>query len=327
MIGINPEIDYLGRWFEVRRTLGIEDAIAIGRVDLSSGTVEWKEYAHAEWDGMGALSHFLESVGYGPQELLNVSHPQPNSIWKRIALAFNPFGTEKPVPTLWNNYDDSTNGESVLAWKVLSSEQSKIIENNFKDQSVSESSYFLWSLNKTVKQLLKNDDILSWFLPVNLRGPFRKSNPRANHSSGIYFNVSGSASPNDVQQKIRVQLKQNRQWGLLYQTHIGALLGPALMRYILNKTIRESRYVGSLSMLGEWPIENSVHKNANEAILICAPGSPMYPIATGVIKWKDQYTLCLRINPALQQTQQQVEDMLERWVDHLCNITDVNLIQ
>lgn len=314
----DPSIDYLGKWFTVRRSLGIEDTIVVGLADVPSQTVEWFDYAHAERDGIGALAHFLEKQGYGFQNMPVHRFPAPASFAERFRLALNPYGTEKPRSTHWRTYNEQATGASTLAWQVLTPEQSQQIDANVKDLNVSLNSYFFWRLNQLISPLIQGNDPVSWFFAVNLRGPFQKHDPESNHSSGIYFNIDHDSDASHIQAKISTQLKRQSHWGLAYQAHIGALLGSRFMRYILSQTKKRSRFAGSLSMLGDWPTNVSHNGlDPNKAVLICAPGSPMYPVATGVMLWRDRYTMCLRLNPALEISQSETEAMLQQWISLL----------
>ncbi len=312
----NPGRDYLGEWFSERRVLGIDDLIVVGAVDLSDGSVIWDRYHHADKDGIGVLSNYLEKKGYGAQKKPQQRFTPPNSFVERLRLTVNPFGNELPLATDWQHYDKERANHSTLAWQVLSVEESDLIDQNAKISAATVNSFWLWALNRTVSPLIKGGGEVSWFFPVNLRGQLKKTNPEANHSSGIYFNVTKNADSKAIQKKISTQLKRQSHWGLAYQAQIGAMLGSGFMRFVLNKSIKGSRMVGSLSMLGEWPTSRQSTNN-NEAIIICAPGSPMYPIATGVIKWNDQYTVCLRVNSVLGSTQGQTDDMLQEWIGNL----------
>lgn len=323
----NSEKDYLGAWFDVRRALGVDDTILIGRVDISQNAVEWHEYRHADYDGVGALAHFLQHIGYGRQVLPKSKFSAPQTLAEKTQLTLNPAGRHKPASVRWKSITHFQHNPNQppktadIAWRVLSPEQSKSIDVAAKNAGVSVNSFFHWALHQASLLLMDGVEEVSWFYPVNLRGAFSKQDTYANHSAGLYCNLPADATPQQVHLLLSEQLKRKSHWGLVYQAQFGALLGKRFMSRVLKANLKNGRYAGSLSVLGNWPNtlneSDQREKLAREAILICAPGSPSYPISTGIIRWGDRYTLCLKLNPVLQNNAYSADAVLEQWQSRL----------
>ena len=56
--------DYISMWFDVRKELGISDAMSIGPMNKSSGDIRWNTFSHSKMDGIGGIATILRDQGY-----------------------------------------------------------------------------------------------------------------------------------------------------------------------------------------------------------------------------------------------------------------------
>lgn len=312
----HPDRDALGRWFRFRKEWGIDDSILIGRLPNHSDQVQWQSYAHEHYDGIGAFAHALAQQGYRVTELPRNTRIETPSLRRKLKTLIKPMGKQALPQTLWRQFHEpefpllQTNDspeQSVddlgqdIAWQVLSIQESERLEARAQSQNVSINSYLFWGLNRAIgSRFIKAECQYSWFYPINLRSDwFRNNNVLANHSTGIYFNTHANANAESIHSAIKAQLEYGGHYGLFYQGHLGLLLGDAVAQRLYRPALKQ-RMTGSLSAIGQWPpAPEDQEKAGREAWLLCAPGSPMYPISTGVIHWLNRYTICLKINPCL----------------------------
>ncbi len=294
----SSDIDYLGKWFKARVELGVDDTIMLGKVNLNSGLVDWMQYSHREFDGVGVMAHALEANGY-PQQEMPISRHQRPAWYKLIGSTLNIFGSQRPLSTQWKVKEPvADNSVMYPAWRVLSAKEKAGIDRYSKEQGVSTNAYLFWCLNKVVAtSLIKSNSDFTWFYPTNMRGPFIKSNRYGNHSSGVYINSDSDIDLTAFSERCKDQLRENRHWGLLIQGHLGTLFGDRVVRRLYSQASTKRVYAGSYSALGKWP--RSAAAIENEVWVICAPGSPSYPVSTGVIEWGESVTFCLKLHPSI----------------------------
>lgn len=314
---LNKERDVLGAWFKLRREIGLPYNISLGHYRNETGQVTWVDYPHYQFDGVGVLAFHLQQHGYTNIHLPINTHLTPLPLNKKIRLTINPYQNEKPIPAEWRCYDFSKGSNSTdIAWQVLTPQQSDFLEIQAAQHKVSVNSFLFWGLNQICfEYLLNKDSYAPWFYPVNMRSPILKQvSPYANGSCGIYLNLKKEDSTQSLHKKIKQQLKMQSYWGLYYQGRIGMSFGTTVAKKLFAKTMLSARHVGSLSALGTWQAERPSCKPDDEAYLICAPGSPMYPISTGVIKLHSRYTICLRLNHAVVDDSTDEQTLLASWL-------------
>ena len=177
-----------------------------------------------------------------------------------------------------------------------------------------------WALNRALGELmLQPGKKYRWFFPINLRGAIAFGHPERNHASGIEIIGWPEMSPGDLRQVIKEETGRGMHWGLWYLAQIGRFIGRSGVRWVYSKLQGSSQFVGSFSILGELPFKEPGNppEDPTKSWVACGPGSPSYPVSTGVLLWHGSLSLSLLLQPNICDDQSVSDAVLHRWRDIL----------
>jgi hypothetical protein len=316
--------DYISMWFDVRKELGISDAMSIGPMNKSSGDIQWNTFSHSKMDGIGGIATILRDQGYPCKNLPISREKSEPSSWQLYKLNKLQKKNNKieskytPSKTIrWkNNFPCSNDNSADIVNAYFDKETTLLIKRNAKKNRVAFSTFLMWSLNKAIADnLIDGNQNYYWFYPVNLRGAISLENDTSNYSSGITICLNNYITPKQLQQEIKHKIKLKEHWSTWKLAHIGKLIGKPGVRYIYKSISKKNFYAGSFSYLGAWPLqENNIPAENNDEVWVsCGIGTKNYPVSTGIMEWHGQLTLGLKLHPMICQDIKLTEKCLHDW--------------
>ncbi|MFT7109153.1 MAG: hypothetical protein ACI843_000811 [Psychrobacter glaciei] len=321
--------DYIAMWFDVRKELGISDAMSIGPMNKVSGDVVWNTFSHSKMDGIGGIATILREKGYPCLNLPKSGEKSEPSSWqiykiKKQERKENKLSNSSATPPKtirWKkNYPCSNDNSADIVNAYFDKETTLHIKRNAKINRVAFSTYLIWSLNKSIAEnLIEGKQDYYWFYPVNLRGAISLNNDTSNYSSGITICLNNDITPKEIQQEIKAKIKLKEHWSMWKLAHIGKLVGKPGVRYLYNSISKKNFYAGSFSYLGAWPLQedNTPSENQDEVWISCGIGTKNYPVSTGIMEWHGQLTLGLKLHPMICQDVTLTEKCLNDWKNNL----------
>lgn len=321
-------------WFDVRKELGISDAMSIGPMNKVNGDIQWNTFSHSKMDGIGGIATILRKQGYPCSNLPQSGEKSEPSSWQIYKLSKldkkekkKNNNTYTPSKTIrWkNNYSCSNDNSAEIVNTYFDKETTLQIKKNAKKNRVAFSTFLVWSLNKAIAEnLIDGNQNYYWFYPVNLRGAISLSSDTSNYSSGITVCLNNEITPKQLQQEIKKKIKLKEHWSTWKLAHIGKLVGKPGVRYLYNSISQKNFYAGSFSYLGSWPLAGDKNpvENKDEVWVSCGIGTKNYPVSTGIMEWHGQLTLGLKLHPMICQDVALTKKCINDWKNNL--IEDVN---
>lgn len=315
--------DYIAMWFDVRKELGINDDMSMGKINKKNGSIQWEQFSHSKMDGVGGVATVLRKHGYPCKNLPISSEKQAPSLWQlyKLAKEFKKNNDIQPKNIRWKTtYSCSNDNSAPIENHYFTSEETALIKKNAKKNRVAFSTFLMWSLNKSIADnLLEKNQHYYWFYPVNLRGAVQLSSDTSNYSSGVNACLHNNITPKALQQEIKSKLKSKEYWSTWKSAHIGKYVGKAGVRYLYNKISQKNFYAGSFSFLGSWPLKEDLGEknNEDEVWVSCGIGTKNYPVSTGIMEWNGQLTLGLKLHPMICQDIAVTQKCLDDWKNNL----------
>ncbi|CCK74499.1 hypothetical protein OLEAN_C03230 [Oleispira antarctica RB-8] len=319
-----PAKDYIAMWFDVRKELGISDAMNIGPMNKANGNTQWHTFSHSKMDGIGGIATILREQGYPCQRLPQSGEKSEPSAWKLYKLSKSERKKKKSNNTYtpyksirWkNNFSCGNDNTAEIVNAYFDNESTLQIKKNAKKNRVAFSTFLMWALNKAIADnLIEGNQNYYWFYPVNLRGAISLGSDTRNYSSGINICLNNYITPKQLQQEIKDKIKLKEHWSTWKLAHIGKLVGKPGIRYIYNSISKKNFYAGSFSYLGAWPLqgEKNPTENKSEVWVSCGIGTKNYPVSTGIMEWHGQLTLGLKLHPMICQDVALTQKCLSDW--------------
>ncbi|MBQ0730644.1 MAG: hypothetical protein KBT75_08080 [Oleispira antarctica] len=319
-----PAKDYIAMWFDVRKELGISDAMNIGPMNKANGNTQWHTFSHSKMDGIGGIATILREQGYPCQRLPQSGEKSEPSAWKLYKLSKSERKKKKSNNTYtpyksirWkNNFSCGNDNTAEIVNAYFDNESTLQIKKNAKKNRVAFSTFLMWALNKAIADnLIEGNQNYYWFYPVNLRGAISLGSDTSNYSSGINICLNNYITPKQLQQEIKDKIKLKEHWSTWKLAHIGKLVGKPGIRYIYNSISKKNFYAGSFSYLGAWPLqgEKNPTENKSEVWVSCGIGTKNYPVSTGIMEWHGQLTLGLKLHPMICQDVALTQKCLSDW--------------
>lgn len=321
VINSRKNTDYIAMWFDVRKELGISDAMSIGRLNKLNGVIDWKQYPHSKMDGLGGVATMLREYGYPCYPLpVGRDNSEPSFLNALLASLKEKKDSHSKSISWKKNYICGYDNEAVINTHFFTENETKQIKANGKKRKVALSTYILWALNKSIADnLLSSKQSYFWFYPVNLRGAVEGKGDTSNFSSGVNVCVSNDIHARDLQSRIREKLRSSEYWMTWKLAHIGRFIGMQGVRSLYKKMSEKNFYAGSFSYLGSWPLkdESNPKKDENEAWVTCGIGTKNYPVSTGVMEWYGQLSLGLKLHPWIANDERIGKKCLSDWKNNL----------
>ncbi|MDX1805136.1 MAG: hypothetical protein R3292_13785 [Alcanivorax sp.] len=309
--------DYIGMWYRARARHGVDDTIMVKVLDAQGDTLQSFGLRHRDHDGIGVLFRFFRQHGMAlpPMPVSRESRPPP--WWRRLTGQVRGLPpVHSPIP--WRHFEDR-DGLASMQSLCLSQQQTATLLQRLQRKGVSLSAALLCGLQRAVDDTLLDHPVRgSWLYPVNMRGAVPMACDEMNLSSAFYTSVSAAESPRIVADRLRRQLRANLHWRMWHLARIGRFIGRAGVNWLSDRMANGPRHLGSLSNLGHWQVDMASGGFPDTAVMaICAPGSPAYPVANGVMIVNGRMTLSMKLHQSLGAGAATARSCLQRWQFHL----------
>jgi hypothetical protein len=314
--------DWVGAWFPIMESLGEDTRIPFGRFERDSNSIEWIRIPHEQVDGVGGLTRLLDARGWRVGPMPEKKEARPNSLGLAVCfLRYQPM--VRPRSTAWRVYDYSKRGATTgIHWRIFARDETDRLRAKANNSGASLNSFLLAALNESATALFLKPESRStlWWIPVNMRGLARRTDPASNHSSYIGVNLARGSLPADVHQAIKTQLARRMHWGSWMGIHIGAVIGVSGMRRIMRfyeKT--QNCWMGTFTNLGDWPPPGYAPPAEGDSSgwTVSSTVTVSHPIGAACMTWDGQLTLTLQVHPALTIDDAQVKSLFEEWIKRL----------
>lgn len=314
--------DWVAAWFPIMEALGEDTRIPFGRYDPSTRTMEWLRIPHEEVDGVGGLTNLLAARNWKTGPLPRRTEPRPN--WWNLAVSFVRYQPwVQPRSTAFLAYDYSKRGETCgIRWRVFEREETLKLRTQAERHGVSLNSFLLSALNTAATSLFlrPGSPTAFWWIPVNMRGAARKSDPASNHSSYLGVKLSAGMPAREVHHAIKLQLARRMHWGSWMGIHIGAFIGLRGMYWIMRQYEKKRNcWMGTFTNLGEWPPPGYEPPPEGDRCgwAVSSTVTVSHPIGAACLVWDGRLTLTLQIHPALTTDPEVVQVALDAWINQL----------
>ncbi len=304
--------DWVGTWFHLIEKRGIPIHVVLGSCEPGSDQItKFKDYSHADYDGVGLVVEHLREQGLKPQvpTLPDIYRRSWRTLFAGLIanLRFVPVFSAK-----WKVMDYSPTRPKeygLFAHQVLSREDSQQIFAASKIAGVSVNAQLLWALDKTLREhWVPDSGPFFWMLPINMRVDSQKKTDTSNHASWIWVDTLGAHSAIQIQNQIKKRLSDGFHWGAWVALNIGKLIRIRGMNFLLNQAEKiNERWVGTFSNLGSWNIDS-------DPLVVIIPTPPTTPISVGCISINKRLGLSLHVHPNLKVNQLQLDQWLQAWV-------------
>jgi hypothetical protein len=282
----------------------------------ADGSIRWVLYDHAEADGVGILASMLEQEGSPVPPLPAMRHttaPGTFASLRHVAQYLRASGGRSAPWTA--SWDPCHRAEPELSWAILDTATTEALSCHARSQGGSLNSLLLWGLHQTPTLWSKGRPLSGvWGVPVNLRGPVRLSNPRANHVSEMPIALDAHATLSEIHATIRAGLQQGLYWAPYWVLQqVGRLPDAGLDRFAAARLRRKPEHrFGGLSFLGAWSGSDAILGRA-----FAPPVDQSLPIGGGALIYNGRLTLGVRLCGALQREGIDTRAVLARWLRSL----------
>lgn len=324
--------DPVGLWYIARAQRGISDNNWFGivtRDERDNETLQWHTVAHRHADGIGALTQLLQRRGY--------------------SAGRTPVGRDRVAPSLreaLRHWQQARHQQELathvdIRWRLLDASRAKH-PHNAPPQTVffssaeytalrhaanhagaSATNWLAWSLDRALRRtLVEPDSPLRWVFPVNLRGAVQAAAPHMNHCGGLALVMQEHTVAADIATQLRARFALSEHWRNWWLLNLGRVIGQrgVNLAWALTREAPGS-WAGSYSNLGAWPLQGMTlpdcavaQRGAAVTGAICAsPGSPAYPVSTGIVEWQGRLALACRVHPVADEDGQAAARLLAAW--------------
>jgi len=316
-----PEEDPIRPWFEVLESMGEYTGIRFGKVCEKTDSVEWVDKPHSEYDGIGGFAKVLRDRGGNIGSLPRIPHS--------VSESWRPF--IKSIPAMMGprnrlgviaqgaSEDPKTYNQppKAIAWHVFTKEESSLIRKAGRILQISINSLLLRHLDRSIRQSLEDPSALvTWMVPVNLRGKIKREDDTSNHSSYVAVNLAASETPLQVHNQIYKRLRKGEHWANWKAYKLGKFLSDS----VKEKTIRSDRgasrwNIGSFSNLGIWD-RNNENKSADcqGPWVFAPPVLENVRIGAGCVTYQNRLSLMIQAHPALTIDASVTEAWMKEWL-------------
>ncbi|EKF73457.1 hypothetical protein A11A3_13470 [Alcanivorax hongdengensis A-11-3] len=314
---MGTQIDYIGMWYQARARQGVDDSIPLRVFEPEGDFQQSFRFRHRDHDGIGVLFHFFRQQGMA-LPVMPVSRESGSPAWWRWLLGS--AGELPPVDSdiPWRSFDGHDEPSSMQTL-CLSQEQTDALLQRLKQNGVSLNAALLRALQRAVDDTLLAYPVRgSWLYPVNMRGAVPMDCDEMNLSSAFYTSVSGLDSLAEIADRLRRQLRANLHWRMWHLARIGRFVGRRGVNWLSDRMANGQQHLGSFSNLGHWQVDMASGGFPEDAVMaICAPGSPRYPVANGVLIVNGRMTLSMKLHESLGAGAVTAKSCLRRWQFHL----------
>lgn len=307
------------RWFSAAEETGEFLGIRFGRVPGGAGEVEWLYVSHSECDGIGGFARLLRERGLDVGALPQTNHPHRR--WVRPLWNFFCRKRQKEKRAVRADWVTTEKPESeaskAVAWKLFSEEETAEILQGCRKEGVTLNSFLLKHLDLAVRpEVSKKDAVITWMIPVNLRGDVVHADDTENHVSSVEVDVSSDDAAAGIQRGIRERLEQGEHRAKHLLLCMGKHLGRRTKKWLLCKSWDEPMgSIGAFSNLGVWDAGKVLA--TDDAWLFCPPLSKVQMLGAGCVTFQNRLSLMVQGNPELTEEDGVAEAWMDRWVASL----------
>lgn len=333
---LSPAVDAVGMWYVARAADGISDdnwfGFASSAAEPGAGEqMTWCTVPHRHADGIGALTQLLAARGYRGGRAPQCRDKRAPGLLQLWARRRQQVGAEERLRASprWRDFDTSRAGPAHTAAPAslfLSDDEYRRMYEAAGAAGVSATSWLLWALDGALRQTLAEPEAtLPWVFPVNLRGAVPASTSWENQCSGLNVVLPPGSSPDGLHAQIRRRLQAQEHWWQWRLLTLGRWLGQGCVTLLYRLARgRPGSHAGSYSNLGQWPLPG-MHAQTPEAagitgVACTSPGSPAYPVSTGIVEWNRRLSLSCRVHPVIASDPVAAASrLLEAWRAVACN--------
>lgn len=319
------ERDPIQPWFEALEAMGEYSGIRFGRVDETTGEVEWIDMSHKYYDGLGGFAKILRDRQCGIGSLPRIPHLVKESWWpfvKNTAVMLLPR-KRLGIDTGENSSGDSLDYGSApkaFAWHVFSEDETSLLRKASRVLQISVNSLLLRHLDRTIRSDIEDPSALvNWMVPVNLRGKVSTGDDTANHSSYLSVRLSASESPLEVHKQIYRKLRNGEHWANWKAYKLGRYCSEKLKIRIIKSDRGTARWnIGSFSNLGIWDSHKEIGKEGCKGPWLFAP--PVLEtvrIGAGCITFQNRLSLMIQAHPALTTDASVTKRWMREWLEQI----------
>tara|TARA_B110000908_G_scaffold111925_1_gene131265 strand:+ start:276 stop:1295 length:1020 start_codon:yes stop_codon:yes gene_type:complete len=315
------EEDPIRPWFEALESMGEYTGIRLGKVCEETDSIEWVDKPHSEYDGIGGFAKILRDRGADISTLPRIPHSIRESWWPFIKSIPAMMGPRKRLGVIakGGSEDHTTYNQQpkAIAWHVFSEEESSLIRKAGRILQISINSLLLRHLDRCIRQSLEDPSALvTWMVPVNLRGKIKKENDTSNHSSFVAVNLAASETPLQVHNQIYRRLRKGEHWANWKAYKMGRFISKSAKEKMIRSDRGTTRWnMGSFSNLGIWDSNNKIKSDGCQGPWIFAP--PVLEsvrIGAGCITYQNRLSLMIQAHPALTTDASVTEAWMKEWV-------------
>lgn len=314
-------MDRIGRFLSVNEQLGESIDIPFGYIkDFNNlAKIEWFVLSHKEVDGIGGLITILNRLNrpnaFIIPTLNKMDRPKFFVKLKAFLKVLKTPLPSTPIKKLCTNVCQQLKQENALVFHVFSKEATKKITERAKLKNISLNTFLLYCLNKAIARFFAASEIVSWRLPVNMRGAVKAASITENQWSFIQIIFKKNISPNELHNLIKNHLIQKEHWGYWW---LGNVLGSLSARFVLQaakKDITNGFFLtGVFSNLGELASTSSFPL---EAFIAAAPVVKTVPISGNTLIWAQKLSITLQLHPSICDDKKIADAILETWINYL----------
>jgi hypothetical protein len=322
--------DPVGMWYVARARHGISDNNWFGfatRGDDGHDTLQWQTVAHRDGDGIGVLTQLLHAHGcHGGRTPTGRDSVPP--AWRELLTGWRAARRQPqlamPSPIRWHYLDASRAADAHAAapqHRFLSDHEYAALRAAARQAGVSGTNWLAWTLDRALRQtLVESASPLRWVYPVNLRGAVQVPAAHMNQCGGLALVLRADNTAADMAAQLRLRfslLEHWRSWALL---NLGRRIGQTGVN-LAYRLAREApgSWAGSYSNLGAWPLPGmSLPAQPVSGVLCSSPGSPAYPVSTGIVEWQGRLALACRVHPVADADGHAAARLLEAWQARAC---------
>jgi len=333
------DTDWIGKWYEIAAERGVNITASLGKVNLENNQVDWYDFSHAQMDGIGALVKRLRELGFVIEQTPQSRELLAPTLLKRPFIFLKGIANLKKRTIAWQEQVNGGSGELQgrlqgelqgelqgglqedphnFPWTTFSRAETQQLKDLAKAQSVSLNSLILGVFNRILlTELVVGEQVGGWLFPVNMRGPIKKSNEHANHSSAVAIDLNVHSNAREIHQKIKTELVNKSHWSNWWAYHIAKYVSTNKMRKLSLNSAETSFWFGTFSNMGEWPMPGTDKRSAvdtsNEAWLCVPPGTKNYPLSIGLITWYGKLSITLKVHQSICADRTRVEKFLKKF--------------
>jgi hypothetical protein len=207
-----------------------------------------------------------------------------------------------------------------LAWHVFDERATVQIRRACRRQSLSVNAFLLAHLTRAIRPcLLDEASLVSWMIPVNMRGKVSRHRDTANHSSFIRLAAGPQESTQQLHQAIDRALARAEHWANWYLLGAGRFLGMGARKALLRAELGPGqRNAGAFANLGDWDADKQFMQTACAGPwLFCPAVLRSRPLGAGVVTFQNRLSLGLQIHPALTTSSNMLWVWIRDWVKEI----------